>query len=117
LTTDPEHNSYRKQMDDDPEAAALKVKVPLLFMYGDSDPWIPVKESARKLEGLRQTHHNLESVIVFNANHEMMFPVHETMEVNEATIRSNEPQAPAYFLLMGSWLREHAQKTTEVTKQ
>lgn len=108
LTHDPEHNSYRKEMDDDPEAAVLKVKVPLLFIYGDSDPWIPVEESVKRLQALQQTKHNFEYFIVRDADHEMMFPVHETMEVDAATIRHDAPQAPAYFLMLGSWLTQHA---------
>jgi uncharacterized protein len=109
LTTDPEHNSYRKEMDANPEAAVLKVKVPLLFIYGDSDPWIPVEESVRRLEALQKTQHNFEYFIVQNASHEMMFPDHETMEVDAKTISSDAPQAPAYFLMLGSWLIERTQ--------
>ena len=107
LTHDPEHNSYRKEMDDDPEGAVLKVKVPLLFIYGDSDPWIPVEESVKRLEALQQTQHNFEYFVVRNADHEMMLPAHETMEVDAKTIRNDAPQAPAYFLKLGSWLTEH----------
>ena len=109
LTHDPEHSSYRKEMDDDPEAAVVKVKIPLLFIYGDSDPWIPVEESVKRLEALQKTQHNFEYFVVRNANHEMMFPVHETMEVDAKTIRNDEPQAPAYFLKLGSWLTERTQ--------
>ena len=111
LTHDPEHNSYRKEMDDDPEAAVLKVKVPLLFIYGDSDPWIPIEESVKRLEALQQTQHNFEYFIVRNADHEMMFPIHETMEVDAKTVRNDEPQAPTYFLMLGSWLTEHTHRT------
>ncbi len=96
-------------MDEDPEAAALRVKVPLLFIYGETDPWIPVEQSVKKLQVLRQTHHNFEYLVVHNADHEMMFPVKETMEVDAATIRNDAPQSPTYFLFLGSWLTEHAE--------
>ena len=108
LTADPEHNSYRKEMDDDPEAAVRKVRIPLLFIYGDSDPWIPVEESVKRLQALRESQHNFDYFIARDADHEMMFPVKETMEVDAATIRKDAPQSPAYFLILGSWLTDHA---------
>lgn len=108
LTHDPEHNSYRQEMDDDPAAAVLKVKVPLLFIYGDTDPWIPVEASVKKLQELQKTRHNFQYFIVRDADHEMMFPVHETMEVDAKTIGTDVPQAPGYFLILGSWLSRQA---------
>jgi pimeloyl-ACP methyl ester carboxylesterase len=45
LTNDPEHDPNRRRLDDDPIAAARQAKVPLLFLYADSDPWVPVGES------------------------------------------------------------------------
>jgi len=104
LTSDPEHNSYRKEMDDDPVATVLQAHVPVLFLYGDSDPWVPVAKSVVRLQSLANRLHNLDYAIVSNADHEMMFPVNETMRIDENTIRNHAPQAPSYFTLLGSWL-------------
>jgi pimeloyl-ACP methyl ester carboxylesterase len=107
LTSDPEHNSYRKEMDDDPTVTLRSVRVPLLVLYGDSDPWIPVAKSIVQLRSIGHQMTNLTYAVVVNANHEMMFPTNETMQVDEKTVRNNAPQAPEYFMLLGSWLSRH----------
>src|SRR5216684_7920589 len=46
LSNDPAlRRALRRKMDDDPVASVLKAKVPLLLLYGDSDPWVPVAQS------------------------------------------------------------------------
>jgi hypothetical protein len=110
LTTDPAHDPVRRKLDDDPVAAVRKSKVPLLFIYGDSDPWVPVAQSIERLQSLTREQSNIDYAVVARANHEMMFPVNETMQVDQNTIRNDEPQAPAYFMLLESWLCRHVLK-------
>jgi uncharacterized protein len=110
LTNDPEHYSYSHEMDNDPAAALAKVNIPLLVLYGDSDPWIPVAKSVEKLQAIGYQKRNIESAVVENADHEMMTPVHETMQIDENSIRNDAPQSPTYFLLMGAWLAKQAGK-------
>jgi pimeloyl-ACP methyl ester carboxylesterase len=104
LSDDP---TIRRKMDDDAVAAVLKAKVPLLFLYGGADPWVPVAQSMQRLKELSSQRPNIESGIIANASHEMMFPVTETMLVDAATNLNDAPQAPAYFMLLGSWLSLH----------
>ncbi len=52
LTSNPATSSWRKQMDDDPLAALRRVRVPVLFIYGGNDPWIPVAATIGRLEPL-----------------------------------------------------------------
>jgi dipeptidyl aminopeptidase/acylaminoacyl peptidase len=101
LTNDP---ALRRTMDDDPVAAILKVKVPLLLLYGGSDPWVPVDQSMQRLKALSGQLHNIESGVIADANHELMFPVKETMQMDADTIRNAAPQSTAYFIVLGSWL-------------
>lgn len=110
LTTDPEHNSWRKEMDDDLAAAVRQVKVPLLFIYGGADPWIPVGESVKQVRSLMNQQHNLQYVVVANASHEMKFIEHETMAFDAKTMNTTAPEAPEYFMVLGSWL---GQQTTQ----
>ena len=110
LTTDPQQDAVRRKFDDDPIAAIRKTKVPLLFVYGDSDPWVPVAQSVERLQSLKSELPNIEYAVVPGANHEMMSPVNETMEVSQSTIRNDQPQSPAYFILLGSWLSQHLRK-------
>jgi pimeloyl-ACP methyl ester carboxylesterase len=104
LTNDPKHDPNRIRLDDDPLAAVQHVKVPLLFLYADSDPWVPVGESLRRLQALATKMPNIQYAVVGNANHEMMFPGNETMHVDEETTRKEAPQAPQYFMLLASWI-------------
>ena len=101
LSNDP---AIRRKMDDDPVTAVMKVKVPLLFLYGGSDPWVPVTQSMQRLKALSSQLHNIEIAIIADANHELMFPVKEAMQVDADTNRNDAPQSPTYFLLLGSWL-------------
>jgi uncharacterized protein len=110
LTLDPEHDPTRRKLDDDPVAAVLQAKVPLLFLYGGSDPWVPVAQSVERLKSLSNQRPNIEYAVVADANHYMMFVENETMQVDEKTNRNNAPQATAYFMLLGSWLSRHVGK-------
>ena len=101
LSDDP---AIRRKMEDDPVAAVQRAKVPLLFLYGGADPWVPVAQSLERLNGLRGQLHNIEVEVIANANHEMMFPVKETRQVDADTNRNDAPQAPAYFMILASWL-------------
>src|SRR5215470_220273 len=83
LTNDPEHDASRRDLDDDPIAAVHHTKVPLLFLYAGSDPWVPVAESLKRLQSLSAKLPNIRYAVVDNANHEMMFPGNETMQVDE----------------------------------
>jgi dipeptidyl aminopeptidase/acylaminoacyl peptidase len=107
LTNDP---ALRRQMDDDPVAAILKVKVPLLLLYGGSDPWVPVAQSMQRLKALSGQLNNIESWVIADANHELMFPVKETMQMDADTVRNAAPQSTAYFIILGSWLSIHVSK-------
>jgi dipeptidyl aminopeptidase/acylaminoacyl peptidase len=108
LTSDPEHDANRRRLDDDPLAAVRQARAPLLFVYGDSDPWVPVTKSVELLQSLAQQRQNIEYAVIAGANHEMMVPGKETMQVDADTSRNSAPQAPAYFLLLGSWLSRRA---------
>jgi uncharacterized protein len=110
LTTDPDHNSWRKEMDEDPIAAVRKVEIPLLFIYGGSDPWIPVAQSVQQLRSLTTQQHNIQYAVVPNANHEMMYLEHDTMAFGEKTMNERAPQAPEYFMVMSSWLCRQSKK-------
>jgi pimeloyl-ACP methyl ester carboxylesterase len=108
LTNDPEHDPNRRRLDDDPITAVQHTKVPVLFLYADSDPWVPVGESVKRLRSLAAALPNIQYAVVDNANHEMMFPGNETMQVDAEATRKEAPQAPTYFMLLASWIARHA---------
>ncbi len=104
LTTNPTASSWRAQMDDDPLAALERVRVPALFIYGGSDPWIPVATTIDRLRALARTRSNVEYAVIAEADHAMRFVPRETMDVSPAALELDVPQAPAYFMLLASWL-------------
>jgi dienelactone hydrolase len=73
-------------------------------LYGGADPWIPVGQSIKQTESLSKQQQNIRSVVIAHANHEMMFQASETMAFDAKSASENAPQAPAYFMLMASWL-------------
>ena len=61
----------------------------------------------KRLQSLTAKLPNIQYAVVENANHEMMFPGNETMQVDREATRKEEPQAPAYFMLLTSWIARH----------
>jgi len=104
LTMDPEHSSSRKETDYDPIPAIRSVKVPMLFIYGGADPWVPVEQSVKQLENISKQQPNIRYAVIADANHEMMFQANEKMEFGPKALSETAPHAPAYFMLLGSWL-------------
>ncbi len=112
LTTNPATSSWRKQMDDDPLAAVQRVRAPVLFIYGGSDPWIPVATTIERLKVLAKQHSNVEYAIVARADHDMRYVERETMDVSPAALQRDVPGAPAYFMLFSSWLARQLSRTS-----
>ncbi len=102
----PSQSVWRTQMDDDPMAVVSRVKIPMLFILGSSDPWIPVAKTAAALKTLAATHANIRYAVVPNANHLMMIPpVPERMaDAGPDAVNSEVPQSATYFMMLGSWI-------------
>lgn len=104
LPTDLRNNRWRKEMDTDPVAAIRKIKVPLLFLYGGADPWVPVAQSVEQLRTLADERPKITYTVVPGASHEMMFRTQEKMEYDAASLSQSFPQAPEYFMVVSTWL-------------
>ncbi len=101
---DPEHDSSRKEMAYDPVPAVRSVTVPLLFIYGGSDPWAPVAQSVEELQSLSKQRPNIRYAVIAEASHEMTLRARETMAWDANAHNETDQQAPAYLMLMASWL-------------
>jgi dienelactone hydrolase len=101
------HDPHRMSLDDDPLAAVRRARVPLLFLYADADPWVPVAESVKRLQSLAVELPNTQYAVIGNANHEMMFPGNESMSTDLETSRKEAPQTATYFMLVASWITRH----------
>jgi uncharacterized protein len=107
IATDPAKSSWRGEMDIDPFAEVARVRIPILFILGGEDPWIPVAQTVARLRELAPTHPLLQFAVAPRASHLMMEVAHERMDdANPDQIAAQAPQSPAYFLLLGAWLEK-----------
>lgn len=107
VSTDPATSSWRGEMDIDSFAAVAQVKIPVLYILGGEDPWIPVTPTVERLRELAPTHPLLQFAVVPHASHLMMEVAHETMDdASPAQVAAEQPQSPAYFMLLASWLEK-----------
>lgn len=109
VSANPSDSVWRKEMDLDSFAAVLRVNVPMLFILGDSDPWIPVSRTVGLLQTAMKQNSHVRYVIVPNANHLMMTPpLHEQMsDAGPAAIAVERPQAVGYFTILAAWLQQN----------
>jgi fermentation-respiration switch protein FrsA (DUF1100 family) len=110
----PGDSVWRKQMDLDSFAAVLRVRVPILFILGDSDPWIPVSRTVALLRTASAKSALLSYAVVPNANHLMMTPpAHEQMsDAGSAAVAVEKPEAAAYFMILAAWLERAIRQTS-----
>src|SRR4029077_8721750 len=59
----PESSSWLKQMRFDPMTKLDKVSAPVLMLYGQDDPWVPVRLSMDRLGRIAKQHPNVEAVV------------------------------------------------------
>ena len=106
LPANPAGSSWTEQMDVDFFAAVERVKIPILFILGSSDPWIPVSLTVDRLRDVARERSNLAYVVVPNANHLMMTPpAHERMnDADPQQIWVDRPESTAYFMVLAAWL-------------
>lgn len=102
----PSESTWRTQMDDNPMAEVQRVTIPMLFILGSSDPWIPVGPTLDALHAVATSHHNISYTVVPNVNHLMMRPsVPELMaDAGPEAVKSEVPDSPAYFMELANWL-------------
>jgi hypothetical protein len=107
VSKDPAKSSWRGEMDIDFFSTVAQVKVPIFYMLGDADPWVPVAPTAQKLTELEKDHPNLSHVIVPQANHLMMTVAEDKMDdADSGKVAEEVPDSAAYFMLLAGWLEK-----------
>ena len=104
---DPKTSTWLKQMQFDPLPALSKVSAPILMIYGQADPWVPVALSMQRLQSLAANQRNIETAVVDGAGHTMMLGVDPKDQVDPAFFRKEAPNAPQYFAQLAAWLTRH----------
>lgn len=102
----PETSSWFKQMQFDPMTKLEKVSAPVLMLYGQDDPWVPVRLSMDRLDPILRRHTNVEAVVLAGADHTMMLGVDPKDQVDPKFFGKEAPDAPAYFAVLGAWLTQ-----------
>jgi dienelactone hydrolase len=100
----PAETRWRKVMDYDPLVPLDALNIPVLIMYGDSDPWVPTGASLDRLAQIMPRHRNITVRVIPDADHHMEAPHADDMAYDDASARKSAPQAPSYFLQLGAWL-------------
>ena len=103
----PETSSWLKQMRFDPMTMLDNVSAPVLMLYGQDDPWVPVRSSMDRLRAIAKQHANLRVAIVAGADHTMMLGVDPKDQVDPEFFPKEAPDAPAYFAFPAAWLTQH----------
>ena len=103
----PETSSWLKQMRFDPITMLDKVLAPVLMLYGQDDPWVPVRSSMDRLHTIARQHRTIEAAVVAAADHTMMLGVDPMDQVDPKFFPKEAPNAPAYFALVVAWLARH----------
>jgi dienelactone hydrolase len=107
LTQTPDESVWRKQMRHDPLVEVKKVRVPVLFIYGGADPWVPVPESVKRLDALAAAQPNVEYRVIAGANHTMQRLAKEDMAFDPVALKAARPDTPQYFMVLADWLGRH----------
>ena len=107
LTRDPANSRWHKEMLFDPLLQARAAHLPVLFMYGGADPWVPVRESIERLQTLLPDHPRFQYFVIDGANHTMTRVSKEDMAFDAVSLKAAAPDAPEYFTVLADWLSRH----------
>ena len=104
---DPDRSGWAKEMRNDPLPSLFKVRVPTLIIYGDKDPWVPVRASLDLLRVNAPRLPLVQTVVIEGADHYMMLSATPEEQIDPSAFAQHAPEAPAYFALIASWLTTH----------
>ncbi len=98
LPDDPAHSRWRVEMDYDPLRALARVDVPILFLFAETDKWVPINESIANIRSATKGHSEVTIRRVPGTDH--------LMETGPPG--SHGPISEAYARELVDWLRRVA---------
>lgn len=101
---DPKTSTWLRQMQFDPTSVLKKLSVPVLMLYGQDDPWVPVKLSMDRLQPIIRQRPSIDAIVVPGADHTMMLGVDPKNQVDPSFFPEEAPNTPAYFASLSAWL-------------
>jgi pimeloyl-ACP methyl ester carboxylesterase len=98
LPEDPTVEKWYQEMDFDPLPIIQKVNVPVLLLYAEQDPWVPIAKSIAVWK--EQGPDDLSIHQIKDANHFMISIAHSGIYGDEG------PQVEEYSTVLTQWLKQ-----------
>lgn len=102
--TDRAVSRWRKEIEHDPMATLEAVKVPMLVIYGATDPVVPVATSVARLKAVASAHPKMQVAVIAGADHGMQTKVPAKDLLDPVKGLTETPDSTEYFGLLASWL-------------
>lgn len=102
-------SEWRKQIEVDPLVSLRSIHVPLLVIFGSTDPVVPVQVSVSQLKRIQPKHPKMTVAVIAGADHMMQThtPPKELLDPDLARAGKGAPDSAEYFGLLASWLTNH----------
>jgi len=97
LPEDPTVEMWHQEMDFDPKPVIQNINVPVLLLYGEQDPWVPIAKSIALWK--KYCPDDLSIHQIKDANHFMISIAHSGIRGEEG------PQVEEYSIIMTQWLK------------
>jgi pimeloyl-ACP methyl ester carboxylesterase len=98
LPEDPTTSKWNQEMDFDPIISIQKIKVPVLLLYGERDPWVPITKSIARWEEYGPKDLTIHQIK--GANHFMK-------SIAYSGIRGDKgPQVEEYSTILTKWVKQ-----------
>ena len=97
---------WRKEISNDPMDVVRRVSVPLLVLYGSTDPVVPVALSRERLRAIEPSHPKMRVVVIADADHSMQIGVDPKRLLDPDEADAASPNSAEYFATLGSWLTQ-----------
>lgn len=105
--SDRRNSGWRREIEHDPMRTLERIHVPLLVLFGATDPVAPVQTSAERLAGVAAQHPNMAVAIIGQADHGMQIGVDPRVLLDPGHADDERANAPEYFAVFVSWLAAH----------
>ena len=100
LPEDPTAVKWYQEMDFDPTPSIQKINVPVLLLYGECDPWVPIAKSIARWEEFGPKDLTIHQIK--GANHFMI-------SIAQSGIRGDKgPQVEEYSIILTQWVKQQA---------
>lgn len=98
LPEDPTAVKWYQEMDFDPIPSIQKINVPVLLLYGECDPWVPIAKSIARWEEFGPKDLTIHQIK--GANHFMI-------SIAQSGIRGDKgPQVEEYSIILTQWVKQ-----------